>query len=88
LKNLYDLYVAFKSETSGGSDPLFTTKAAVQCASCSKGVLNIGGYRAENTNWGAFPFKDPAKRMLKSGMGFSKMFHQSQAAFFEKIDED
>lgn len=75
MKNLYDLFVAMKSDMAGADDPLFTTKGLLNCASCAKGVTNMSGYRAENVNWDQFPQKDPTKRMLKSGMGFSKMFH-------------
>jgi len=84
LKNLYDLFVSMKGEMTGSGDPLFTTKA-IACASCAKGVANMGGYRAEHVSWDGFPFKDPGKRMLKSGMGFSKMFHQSQVSLYENV---
>ena len=77
LKNLYDLFVAMKSDIAGGDDPLFTTKSLVNCASCAKGVTNMAGYRADNVNWDTFPERDAGKRMLKSGMGFSKMFNQA-----------
>ena len=69
-----------KSDMAGGDDPLFTTKSLLNCASCAKGVTNMAGYRADNVNWDGFPQKDPTKRMLKSGMGFSKMFNQGQMA--------
>ena len=55
LKNLYDLFVAMKGDMAGGDDPLFTTKALLNCASCAKGVTNMNGYRAENVNWDGFP---------------------------------
>ena len=38
LKNLYDLFMAMKGEPSAKEDPMFTTKAITQCASCTKGV--------------------------------------------------
>lgn len=69
-----------KSDIAGGDDPLFTTKSLVNCASCAKGVTNMAGYRADNVNWDTFPERDAGKRMLKSGMGFSKMFNQAQMA--------
>jgi hypothetical protein len=78
LKNLYDLFVTMKSEMAGVDDPMFTAKALLTCASCTKGVANLQGFRADHVNWDGFPFKDPGKRMLKSGMGFAKMFNQSQ----------
>jgi hypothetical protein len=77
LKNLYDLFVSMKSEMAGVDDPMFTAKAILTCASCTKGVSNLQGYRADHVNWDGFPFKEPGKRMLKSGMGFAKMFNQS-----------
>ena len=84
LKNLYDLFVAMKSDISGSEDPMFTTKGtAGQCASCAKGIVNLSGYRADHAVWDGFPFKDPSKRMMKSGMDFSKMFAQSQQKAFE-----
>ena len=79
LKNLYDLFVAMKSDMAGSEDPMFTTQVIKKnCASCSKGVQNLSGYRADHTTWDGFPFKDPAQRMLKSGMGFQNMFNKSQ----------
>ena len=39
-------------------DPMFTTKA-LQCASCTKGVQNMLGFRADHIPWSNFPFNDP-----------------------------
>ena len=77
LKNLYDLFVTMKSNMAGVDDPMFTAKALLTCASCTKGVNNLQGYRADHVNWDGFPFKEPGKRMLKSGMGFARMFNES-----------
>ena len=57
-------------------DPMITTKTF--CTSCNKSVPNLQGYRAQHVNWDNFPFKDPGKRMIKSGMGFNNMFNQAQ----------
>ena len=78
LKNLYDLFVAMKSDMAGSEDPLFTTQTVKSCASCAKGVTNMSGYRADHVTWDAFPFKDPAQRMMKSGVGFNNIFNKSQ----------
>ena len=80
LKNLYNLFVGMKSDMAGQDDPMFTAKTLMNCASCAKGVTNIAGFRAEKSNWDQLPVRDSAKRMLKSGMGFSKMFNQGQMA--------
>lgn len=74
LKNLFNLFVAMKSDIAGQDDPMFTAKPLLNCASCAKGVTNINGFRADNSNWNAMPLRDPASRMLKSGLGFSKIF--------------
>jgi len=84
LKNLYDLFVMMKGQIAGIDDPMFTAKSLIQCASCSKGVKNMSGYRAEHVNWDSFPFKDPGK--LKSGMGFAKLFDDSKQAFYDNQD--
>ena len=57
---------------------MFTAKSMVNCASCAKGVTNLSGFRAEKNVWEGLPARDSAKRMMKSGMGFSKMFTQGQ----------
>ena len=61
-------------------DPMFTTKH-LHCASCAKGIHNMIGFRADQTNWNNFPFKEPGSRMAKLGQGFSKQFTQSQYNF-------
>ena len=63
-----------KSDIAGQDDPMFTAKSLVNCASCAKGVNNINGLRADNSHWNAMPLRDPASRMLKSGLGFGKLF--------------
>ena len=69
---------------AGVDDPMFTSKALLTCASCTKGVNNLQGYRADHVNWDGFPFKEPGKRMLKSGMGFARMFAESQTNIHEQ----
>jgi len=73
LKNLYDLFMSLKGE-GNEDDPMFTTKA-LQCASCTKGVQNMIGFRADHVNWGNFPFKEPADRMKSMGQGYSKQYN-------------
>ena len=46
----------------------------------------MSGYRADHVTWDSFPFKDPAQRMMKSGMGFNNIFNKSQQSMFEKLD--
>ena len=75
LKNLYDLFLSIKGEGTE-DDPMFTTKR-LQCASCTKGVQNMIGLRADHTNWNNFPFKEPGVRMSKQGQGFSKLYSKS-----------
>lgn len=60
-----------KSDMAGSEDPMFVTKGVKQCASCSKGIQNMSGYRADHVVWDSFPFKDPAQSMLKAGTGFN-----------------
>ena len=87
LKNLYDLFCTMKADMAGGADdPLFTTKA-LQCASCTKAVPHMGGFRADHVGWDSMPQRDASKRILKSGMGFAKMFHSSQINLYEKINK-
>ena len=67
-----------KDVAAGGDseDPMFMTRGG-NCASCSKGLGKISGYRADHVTHDGFPFKDPTKRMMKSGMGFNKIFNES-----------
>jgi hypothetical protein len=65
--------MAMKGEPKQREDPMFTTKAVTNCASCTKGVSNLAGYRADHVSWDAFPFKDPGARILKSGMNRSRI---------------
>lgn len=67
-----------KSDIAGQDDPMFTAKPLLNCASCAKGINNINGFRADNANWKAMPLRDPSSRMLKSGLGFSKLFDANQ----------
>ena len=79
-----------KNDMAGSEDPLFTTQTVKQCASCSKGIVNMSGYRADRITWDAFPLKDPASRMLKSGMGFRNLFDKSQqdtTGLFDNIQD-
>ena len=65
LKNLYDLFMSLKGDGTE-DDPMFTAKGLF-CASCTKGVQNMLGFRADHTAWQNFPFKDPGSRMQKMG---------------------
>ena len=63
LKNLYDLFMSLKGDGTE-DDPMFTAKG-IFCASCTKGVSNMIGFRADHTPWNNFPFKEPSMRMSK-----------------------
>ena len=49
LKNLYDLFMSLKGD-GNEDDPMFTAKGLF-CASCTKGVQNMLGFRADHTPW-------------------------------------
>lgn len=76
LKNLYDLFMSLKGD-GNEDDPMFTAKGLF-CASCTKGVQNMLGFRADHLPWQNFPFKDPGSRMQKMGQGYSKIYTKSQ----------
>jgi len=63
LKNLYDLFMSLKGDGTE-DDPMFTAKGLF-CASCTKGVQNMVGFRADHAPWNNFPFKEPGMRMSK-----------------------
>ena len=49
LKNLYDLFMSLKGE-GNEDDPMFSTKG-LMCASCTKGIQNMIGFRADHVPW-------------------------------------
>jgi len=46
---------------------MFTTKS-LNCASCAKGVVNMGGFRADHISWANFPVKESGN--TRGSMGF------------------
>ena len=48
-------------------DAMFTKKyvGPVDCASCEKGIVNMGAVRAENISWNRLPFREPTERIAR-----------------------
>mmetsp|Transcript_11345 Transcript_11345/g.19115 ORF Transcript_11345/g.19115 Transcript_11345/m.19115 type:complete len:113 (+) Transcript_11345:798-1136(+) len=93
---MFELYQSIRSELAGVQSPMFTTsKALISCASCSKGIKNLQGMKAEHSNWESFPFKEPykpsaGKRLSKSSLGMYGSFtnlHHSRTSLMHSRKE-